>query len=252
MFNFNISDVKPASPSKYLKPYNIYKNVTLSGVETKEGVGKTGNPWKSMIITFSCDEGEFSKSMFYVKTVKDTQRGSIDMPNGGKKELPSAWERNRDLMAAIGFAFFPEDFAKLQEAVAKNTSLAKMNEEQGFEFIASCFIKCINKNLGKNPTSMKLIGRNSNGNVYAELPSCTGIAEAKDEKRAAANNVNVGEWYTWMVSPFGDNLTFSDYEKRQKVAYESAKPTPIEDKASEIIEETPSIESEEIDFDSLL
>lgn len=250
MFNFNISDVKPSTSSKYLKPYNIYNNVTLSRVETKEGVGKTGNPWKSMIITFACEEGEFSKSMFYVKTAKDCQRGSMDMPNNGKRELPSAWERNRDLMAAIGFAFFPEDFAKLQEAVAKNNSFK--NEEEGFEFIASCFIKCINKNLGKNPTSMKLVGRNSNGTVYAELPSCTGIAEAKDEKRASDNNVNVGEWYTWMVSPFGDNLTFSTYEERQKIAYESAKPTPIKDETSEIIQETTSEGSEEIDFDSLL
>lgn len=243
-FNFSLSDVKQSTDSNYLKAYNIYKDVTLSGVEVKEGTSAKGNAWKSLNVTFSCPEGSYNHSIFYLNSDKDAERTEIDMPNGGKRQLPSAWERNRDVIAAIGFTFFPEDFAKMQIATAKaNYKGAK----DAFEGIADMFIKCVAKNKGKVHTNMKLVGKNSNGTVYAALPNCTGIAEARDEKRAADNNVNVGEWYTWMISPFGNKLSFTAYEERQKKDLENAKPTDME---------TVNIDSEptttEIDFDSLL
>ena len=240
MFSFNLNDVKQPSSVKYLRPYNIYDNVTISNVETKEGTSASGNNWKSIQITFSCDEGSYTHSIFYVGEKKDFERGEMDMPNGGKRELPSSWERTRDTMAAIGFAFFPDDFAKLQTVSSKAKT---------FDDIAKAFISMANKNKGKNPTKMKLVGRNNNGTVYATLPNCTGIAEAKDEKRAADNNVSVGEWYTWMVSPFGNNLSFTAYEEKQRDNLNNAKPTPAPTVSTPVVEETPT---EEIDFDSLL
>ena len=245
--NFNLDAVKQPNTSKYLRAYNIYKDVTLSGVEVKEGTSPNGNSWKSLQIMFSCPEGEYNHSIFYLNSDKDVERNSIDMPNGGKRELPSNWERARDTIAAIGFTFFPEDFAKMQKATAKANY---KNATEAFEAIADMFIKCVNKNKGKVHTNMKLVGRNSNGNIYATLPNCTGIAEAKDSKRAADNNVNVGDWYTWMISPFGDNLSFSTYEENQKLKLENAKPTVMEDTTSEI--DSKSEDSEDIDFDSLL
>lgn len=236
MNNFNLGEVKLSNPTNYLKPYNIYKDVEIKDVETKEGSSPNGN-WKSLNITFSCPEGEFTHSLFYVLNDKGFERTSVDMPNGGKREYPSQWERARDTMAAIGFAFFPEDFAKIQSVSA---------ECKTFEQLANLFIKCINKNKGKVKTNMKLVGRNSNGTIYAKLPDCTGIAEAKTEERAASNNVNVGDWYTWMISPFGNNLSFNNYEKGKKSEYENAAPTNMD-----TIPQTENTEAE-IDFDSLL
>lgn len=246
--NFSLNEVKPASSTKYLKAYNIYKDVTLDGVEVKEGVSAKGNAWKSLNLNFSCPEGNYNHSIFYLTTDKDTERTEMDMPNGGKRQLPSTWERSRDIIAAVGFTFFPEDFAKMQKA---SSTLQYKDAKDAFEKIADMFIKCINKNKGKVHTSMKLVGRNSNGTVYATLPNCTGIAEAKDAKRAEENNVNVGDWYTWMITPFGDNLSFTAYEEKKKAELENAKPTNM-DAVDTVIDTAPKGSEEDIDFDSLL
>lgn len=241
MFNFNLNDVKPTNSVAYLKPYTIYDNVTLDNVEVKSGTSAKGNDWKMMQITFKCDEGIYNHSIFYINSDKDFERTKMDMPNGGKRELPSNWERTRDTMAAIGFTFFPEDFEKLQAASSKAKS---------FDDIANAFVKLANANANKVSTKMKLVGRNNNGTVYATLPNCTGIAEAKDEKRAAANNVNVGDWYTWMTTPFGDKLSFSPYEESQKNKLNTAAPTPMPDAVE--VTNPQSDSTEDIDFDALL
>lgn len=249
-FSFSLNEVKPASNAKYLKAYNIYNDVTLDGVEVKEGVSAKGNAWKSLNLTFSCPEGSYNHSIFYLTSDKDTDRPEIDMPNGGKRQLPSAWERSRDIIAAVGFTFFPEDFAKMQKA---SITLQYKGAKDAFEKIADMFIKCVNKNIGKIHTSMKLVGRTSDGTVYATLPNCTGIAEAKDTKRAEENNIKVGEWYTWMVSPFGDNLSFTAYEEKKKKEFEGAKPTNMDSVATtSTIDVKPQGSEDEIDFDSLL
>lgn len=240
-FSFSFSDVKQ-SGSKYLRAYNIYSNVTLDGVEIKEGTSAKGNKWKAMYINFSCPEGSYNHSIFYPMSDKDFERREQEMPNGGKRQYPSNWEQARNTMAAIGFTFFPEDFTKMQEASAKATS---------FEQIASMFIKCVEKNKGKVHTNMKLVGKSTNGSVYAALPSCVGIAEANTPEKAANNNVNVGEWYTWMVSPFGDKLFLNDHEKNAKKALEEAKPTNM-DNAVTVEPVEPVETANDIDFDSLL
>lgn len=251
-FNFgSLADTKPANTVAYLKPYKIYSDVTIKSVEIKEGTSSNGNPWKSLVVTFGNEEGVHSDSMFYLNenNPKDFKRGVMDMPNGGKRELPSSWERLKDKMAAIGFAFFPEDFEKLQKVSSKIKS---------FDELMKYFKQAIDKNIGKNPTNMKLVGRNSGGRVYATLPNCTGIAQAKDEKKAVENQVEVGEWYTWMVSPFNNNpskLAFSAYEQKQADEYYSAKPTSIgTSKETDTINNFDSVEKgleDIIDFDSL-
>ena len=245
-FNFgSLSNVQPASTTSYLKPYNIYKDVTINKVEIKEGTSASGTPWKRMEITFKCEEGIYNDSIFWINSNKDFERTVMDMPNGGKRELPSNWERTRDKMAAIGFAFAPEAFSKLQAAASKAKS---------FDDIANAFYKVVNSAIGKNPTNMKLVGRVSNGTMYATLPNCTGIAQANDEKKASDNNVNVGDWYTWMISPFNDNiakLAFNDYEQKKADEYHNAKPTNMSSETSDLAIDTAE-GSDEIDFESLL
>lgn len=252
-FNFgSLANTKPANTTSYLKPYGIYHNVTIKSAEVKEGTSSNGNSWKSLVITFGNDEGIYSDSIFYLdeNNPKDFERSSAEMPNGGKRELPSSWERLKDKMAAIGFAFFPEDFEKLQKI---------SNKIKSFDELMTYFKKAVDKNIDKNPTNMKLVGRNSNGRVYAALPNCTGIAQAKDEKRANENQVAVGDWYTWMVSPFNNNsskLAFTAYEQKQADEYYNAKPTTI-DNSSQAINSVNDFDSsdktsEDIDFESLL
>ncbi len=247
MLNFgSLQNVQPANTISYLKAYDIHQNVVIKSVEIKEGTSENGNDWKSLNITFGNDGGIYNHSIFWITSDKDFERKVLDMPNGGKKELPSNWERTRDVMAAIGYTYFPDTFKKIQSIASKAKT---------FDDIVSVFKKALEANIGKNPTSMKLVGRNSNGRVYATLPNCTGIAQAKDEKKAAANGVEVGEWYTWMINPFGNNLSFSDYEKQKADEYHNAKPTPV-DNSNVITDSVNNFETnkseENIDFDDLL
>lgn len=251
MFNFgSLANTKPANTTNYLKPYGIYSNVTIKSVEVKEGTSSNGNTWKSLNIVFGNEEGIHPESLFYLNenNPKDFERTTQDMPNGGKRELPSSWERTKDKIAAIGFAFFPEDFEKLQKVSSKIKS---------FDELMKYFKQAIEKNIDKNPTNMKLVGRNSNGRVYATLPKCTGIAQATNEKRAAANGVNVGEWYTWMISPFNADavkLAFSDYEQKQANEYHNAKPTVIDSSTKDDTNDFDTVtgNDDDMDFESLL
>lgn len=222
-FNFgSLANVKPASTTAYLKPYTINENVTIKSSEVTTGTSATtGKEWKCLKITFGNDEGIYTESIFYLDDSDgspDFVRKSYDMPNGGKRETPSAWENFEAKISAIGFTFFPENFKKLQ---------ANANKFKNFEELMSYFKKMVDAAVGKNPTNMKLIGRNSNGRVFAALPNCLGIAQAKDAKRASDNGVEIGTWYTWLQSPFGDKLSFSSYEMQQKNAIETAVPTDM-------------------------
>lgn len=246
MYNFgSLSNVKPANNINYLKPYNIYGNVTIKSTEIKEGTTKAGDPWKSLNITFGNDEGIFTHSVFYFdeKDPKNWEHGTYDMPNGGKRETVSNAEELQNTIAAVGFAYFPEDFKKLQQVASKVTTT---------EQLMTYFKQFIDKNIDKNPTYMKLVGRNSDGRVYAAFPRFTGIAQANTEEKAKNNNVEVGEWYTWMISPFNENptkLAFSNYEQKQANDYNNAKPTVMKNSSEESIDTN---NSENIDLSSLL
>lgn len=235
----SLAEIKPVSNISYLKPYTINENVAIKSTEIKEGTSSTGNPWKCLKITFGNDEGIYTDSIFWITSEKDFERGEYDTSNGGKRVTPSTWERTRDKMAAIGYAFFPESFEKLKAVVGKMKT---------FDEIATAFKKMLDASIDKKTTSMKLVGRTSDGRTYATLPNCTGIAQAT-EKTAASNGVNVGDWYTWMTSPFGDNLYFSSYEESQKDKMASAQPTPMK---SDPLLDTTSNDEDTYDLESLL
>jgi hypothetical protein len=250
-FNFgSLAKTKPSTSSSYLKPYEIHQNVAIKGTEIKEGTSANGNPWKSLVITFGNDNGIYNHSIFWITSDKDFERTTTDMANGGKRELPSQWERTRDTMAAIGFAFAPTAFEKLQQVSSKAKS---------FDDIALTFKKILDSVVDKVTTNMKLVGRNSDGRVYATLPNCTGIAQAHSEEVAARNEVEVGEWYTWMVSPFSDDLTklaFTAYEEKQANSLKNAKPTPVSTSKAETDAvnnfDAPASNTEDVNFDDLL
>lgn len=242
MFDFNsFAQVKPVNSVSYLKPYTINNNVTIKGTEIKEGVSSEGKPWKSLVITFGNDEGIYNDSTFFldINDPKTVERGSSDMPNGGKRQRPSRWEQTYYKLAAIGYAFAPDLIEKFNAVVSKCKT---------FDDFIKTYKSILDKVANKTTTSMKLVGWNSKGHTYATLPICVGIAQATDEKKAAANGVNVGDWYTWMTSPFGSNLAFSSYEESRRNELNNAKPTDM----SEVTTESNSNNEEEIDFESLL
>lgn len=247
-FNFNsFTQVKPANSVSYLKPYTINDNVTIKSTEIKEGVSSDGNNWKSLVITFGNDEGIYNDSTFFLDITdpKVTERGISEMPNGGKRQLPSRWEQVYYKLAAIGYAFAPDLIDKFNAVVGKCKT---------FDDFIKAFKAMLDKVANKTTTSMKLVGRNSKGHVYATLPNCVGIAQATTEKRAVSNGVNVGDWYTWMVTPFGSNLSFSAYEEGKRSELASAKPTDmntVDSDAAADIDGTPK-GSEDLDFESLL
>lgn len=238
-FNFNSFAQVKVNTVSYLKPYTINENVTIKGTEIKEGTNKEGNPWKSLVITFGNDKGIYNDSTFFldINDPKVTERGSADMPNGGKRQRASRWEQTYYKLAAIGRAFAPDLIEKFNSVVGKCKT---------FDEFIGAYKAMLDKVANKTTTSMKLVGRNSDGSVYATLPSCVGIAQANTEKKAASNGVQVGEWYTWMVSPFGDNLSFTAYEESEKAKLAKAKPTKVDGDADNDVDS-----KEDIDFNSL-
>lgn len=242
-FNFNsFAQVKPSNSNSYLKPYTINNNVTIKSTEIKSGTSTSGETWKSLVITFGNEEGIYNDSTFFldINDSKIIERTSADMPNGGKREMPSRWEQTYYKLAAIGHAFAPDLIEKFNSIVGKCKT---------FDDFIKAYKTMLDKVAGKTTTSMKLVGRNNNGHVYAVLPNCVGIAQATDKKKAEANGVKEGEWYTWMVSPFGNNLSFSAYEEGKKKELENAKPTEMPETNSI---DTSSEEAESIDFEALL
>lgn len=241
-FNFNsFASVKPANTTSYLQPYTICDNVTIKSTSINEGTTSDGKTWKSLVITFGNDDGIYNDSTFFldINDPKVTERRIADMPSGGKREMPSTWEQTYYKLAAIGHAFASEYIDKFNSVVGKCKT---------FEEFIKAYKSMLDKVIGKTTTSMKLVGRNSNGHIYASLPNCVGIAQATDDKKAMANNVEKGQWYTWMTSPFGNNLSFSPYEQSKRNEITSAKPSDM----NQIIETTTNETDDEIDFDSLL
>lgn len=245
-FNFNsFAQVKPTNTTSYLKPYTINDNVTIKSTEVKEGTSANGTPWKRLVITFGNDEGTYEDSTFYldINDPKATERNSVDMPNGGKREMPSRWEQTYYKLASIGHAFAPDLIDKFNSVVSKCKT---------FEDFMKAYKSMLDKVIDKNPTRMKLVGRNSNGTIYSTLPNCVGIAQANDEKRAAANGVEVGQWYTWLVSPFGDKVAFTNYEQKQANEYNNAKPTVMSSESTNLDVDSTNEDLDAVDFESLL
>lgn len=185
----------------YLRPWNIYENVKFDGIEgPTTGTSANGNEWARYDIKFSCPEGIYKHSLFEPKT---DERRTYPNANGHETQLPSELEVAMNLLTLIGSTFNPDGFKKVQENVSKC---------KDFETV----IKLFNKFVGipETTTSMKLVGRNSDGSVYANLPTFVRI-NSKD-----------GSCFIPKGCVFGDNLGWSAWELGKIKEYNNAKPTP--------------------------
>ena len=208
----------------YLKPYNIY-TVNLTKIEKTELKGsKDPNaeyPVVALEFTSTGEEkGTFTTNLFIPSTDDDMKRPIYKNNEGHEYERPSRFENFQFTLMQIVHALNPTG----EEKIKANASKIKTIDQ---------FIDLIIKALsGKSnvETSLKLVGRNNNGTIYAALPNACGLNKA-------------GEVFP--VNFIGENLFFTNYELTQQKQYQSAKPTDMSK-----VDETPK-EENDIDLDDI-
>lgn len=227
----SLATTQTSSSSNYLRPWNIYSEVKFGGVEGPfSGTSAKGNSWTAYDFKFESKDGNYTERIFE-PVEASTERRKVTNNQGHESELPSDFERTMAFLAQVGNVYNPEGFKKLQAASSKVSSFGQLIE---------VFKKCIGT--PDTTTNLKLAGRNSNGTVYAGLPTFVRI------------NGKTGEVFT-SDNFLGDKVAFSSWELSKKAEYENAKPTtpksdPALDSVSDVAEPA-AAEGDDIDLDSL-
>ena len=234
MFNFGISKesaVKTVRPQ--LKPWNIY-DVKFMGCEVREFAGKKDPSvtYKVLDIKFENEDGYFTVTKFFPKAGDDVRR-EVDAKNGGKRELASNFEELMNIVKQTAEVLTPEGFKKMSELSPKFKS---------FDDVAKTLIAVTDKVKGCE-TKIKLVGRNRDNRVVAEIPNITSVFDGV---------ATITDNY------IGSKLFFSDYEESKRAEYLKSKPTDMKSSKSDAlldVEETSPVspmEDEELDLDNLL
>jgi hypothetical protein len=235
MFNFGISKesaVKTIRPQ--LKPWNIY-DVKFMGCEVREFAGKK-NPnetYKVLDIKFENEDGYFTVTKFFPKAGDDVRR-EVDAKNGGKRELASNFEELMNIVKQTAEVLNPEGFKKMSELSSKFKS---------FDDVAKTLIAVTDKVKGCE-TKIKLIGRNRDNRVVAEIPNITSVFDGV---------ATITDNY------IGSKLFFSDYEEGRRSDYLKSKPTEMKSTSAVAVDSLMDTEDigdlptgDEFDLDNLL
>lgn len=189
----------------YLRPYDIYK-VNLTKIEKTilKGSKEPDKEYPIIALEFTgCGEnnGIFTTNLFIPTTEQDMERQSIKNPTTGHESVvASRFEEFQYTLMQIVHALNPVG----EEKIKANASKIKTIDQ---------FIDLIIKALtGKEnvEVDLKLVGRRSNGTIYAALPRACGINKS-------------GEIFP--VNFIGENLFFNNYELSQQKLYQNAKPS---------------------------
>jgi len=235
MFNFGISKesaVRNVRPQ--LKPWNIY-DVKFMGCEVREFAGKKdpNMTYKVLDIKFENEDGYFTVTRFFPKE-GDDQRRKVKTSNGGERELASNFEELMNIVKQTAEILTPEGFKKMSELSPKFKS---------FDDVAKTLIAITDKVKGCE-TKIKLVGRNRDNRVVAEIPSITSIFDGVP---------------TITDNYIGSRLFFTPYEEGKREEYLKSKPTDMKvSKEPElgadplIAVEDNSTANDELDLDSLL
>ena len=231
MFNFGISKesaVKAVRPQ--LKPWNIY-DVKFMGCEVREFAGKK-NPnevYKVLDIKFENEDGYFTVTKFFPKPGDDVRR-EVEAKNGGKRELASNFEELMNIVKQTVEVLNPEGFKKMSELSSKFKS---------FDDVANTLVKVTDKVKGCD-TKIKLVGRNRDNRVVAEIPNITGVFDGV---------ATITDNY------IGNKLFFSDYEEKKRAEYLNSAPTAMPEKAKNdplMDADDLPMDGSELDLDNLL
>lgn len=213
-----------------LKPYNSYK-VKYSGsrIEHMNGKKDPDKIWDILKIRFEGEDGYYEESVFFL-TEEDKTRPVYKNKEGHDYERPSRFENTMTLLIQLATILNPEAAKKFQAVLPKCKS---------FNDVASSFIKVLEKEQGKE-IYIKLLGRTSNGSVYASLPSCCGLSKE-------------GERFPINVFSNEDNFNWSSYELQKQSEYKNAKPTTMSSSTpSETNLSSAEEEGDDFDINSLL
>lgn len=233
MFNFGISKesaVKTVRPQ--LKPWNIY-DVKFMGCEVREFAGKKDPniTYKVLDIKFENEDGYFTVTKFFPKA-GDDQRRKVKNSNGGEREMASNFEELMNIVKQTVEVLTPEGFKTLSELSSKFKS---------FDDVAKIMIKVTDKVKGCE-TKIKLVGRNRDNRVVAEIPNITSVFDGV---------ATITDNY------IGSKLFFSNWEEGQREAYLNSKPTEMKatktekDPLMDVTEPATAPEDEELDLDNL-
>lgn len=203
MFNFGISKesaVRTVRPQ--LKPWNIY-DVKFMGCEVREFQGKKDPnvTYKVLDIKFENEDGYFTVTKFFPKA-GDDKRLEVETKNGGKRELASNFEELMNIVKQTAEVLNPEGFKKMSELSSKFRS---------FDDVAKTLIAVTDKVKGCE-TKIKLIGRNRDNRVVAEIPNITSVFDGV---------ATITDNY------IGSKLFFSDYEEGRRSEYLKSRPTEM-------------------------
>ena len=230
MFDFGISKdsaVKTVRPQ--LKPWNIY-DVKFMGCEVREFAGKKDPSvsYKVLDIKFENEEGYFTVTKFFPKQGDDVRR-EVDAKNGGKRELASNFEELMNIVKQTAEVLNPEGFKKMSELSSKFKS---------FDDVAKTLIAVTDKVKGCE-TKIKLVGRNRDNRVVAEIPNITGVFDGV---------ATITDNY------IGSKLFFSDYEENKRAEYLKSKPTDMKSSKADALTEVDDLpmDDSELDLDNLL
>lgn len=231
-FNFSLSESQVSSKtSNYFKPYTINEIDTIKA-EYTSGTSTSGREWKALMLTFSGKDGQHVERFFLAANDEEgMKRGVFDSSNGGKVETPSTYETLKQLAIHVLGIYAPAQFEKFKVYCTKVKNMQQFLDG---------FVKLVN-DAPNHTTNLKVVGKNSNGTIYARLPKTCGIVKDKEGHYTSE---------TYPINFLGDNLTFTAYEMGEKNKLENAKPTNM-DKEDPLSVDT-SKGSEDIDFDSLL
>ena len=203
-FNFGISaESAVRNTRRPLSAWNIHE-VEFKGCEIREFDGKKDPSahYKVLAINFENEDGYFSVTNFFPKD-GDDERREYDGKNGGKVSMPSNFETLMAIVKQTAQVLSPAGFEKMQAASSKFKS---------FDDVAKALIKITDPVKGTK-TKLKLVGRNRDGKVVADIPRIVGIN--KEGVAFISDNY------------IGDKLFFSDYEETQRSKFVNATPTEM-------------------------
>ena len=232
-FNFSLNDSQVSSnSSNYFKPYTI-NDIDSIKVEYANGTSSTGKEWNAIDIIFTGKEGQHKERYFLPANDEEgITRPTFNTSNGGKTEIPAPYEILKQLAIHVLGIYAPSQFEKFKVYCTKVKNMKQFLDG---------FVKLVN-DAPKKETKLKVVGRNSNGTIYARLPRTCGIVKDKDGNFTSE---------TYPINFLGDNLTFTAYEMGEKAKLTSAKPTNMDDNLADSIDSS-SKGSEDIDLSSLL
>lgn len=229
-FNFgSFSTTSAVNTSKpQLKPYDSYK-VKYAGASIQHTPGKKDptKVWDILKIRFEGEDGYYEESVFFLNE-EDKKRPVYKNAEGHEYERPSRFENTMTLLIQLATVLNPEAAKKFQATLPKCKS---------FEDVANVFIKVLEKEQNKE-LYIKLLGRTSNGAVYATLPACCGLNKE-------------GERFPINVFSQKDDFNWSAYELQKQNEYRNAKPTTMKSNttSNDVIPTADVVQEDSSDFD---